>query len=417
MMTQSTIAALRKQFAGEIILPQDITYESIKDVYSGHGSPAVIVRPQSTNDVAVAVNYARDNSLVVSVRSGGHSGAAFGTNDGGIVIDLSLINSTEVIDESSGIVHVGGGAKWGDIATILHQHALALSSGDTVSVGVGGLTLSGGIGWMVRKWGLTLDSLVGAEVVTANGKIVHVNESENADLFWAIRGGGGNFGVVTRFEFAAHKLGDVYFGRIKYDTKNIPDLIKKWRDYMRTASDELSTSITLLPSFAPGMSPSVMVLACFADEDEASALKAIEPLKHLGNMVSEDIQKKAYVDILEEAHPPKGMAVVIKNILTPDFSNELIKTTVDVYHMGNWIMQIRSLGGAMNRVPAGATAFAHRDSEVMMFAGAFVPDTSPVSALIDAAKPWDNIARFGTSAYANFISTRTDTDVAAATIY
>jgi FAD/FMN-containing dehydrogenase len=412
MFMLETITELKDNFSGEIILPNDAAYETTKNVYSGEGSPAAIVQPKSTKDVVSAVNFARNNSLVLSVRGGGHHGAAFGTNDDGIVIDLSLIDSVEITDETKHHVRIGGGAKWGDTASILHQHGLALSSGDTKSVGVGGLTLGGGIGWMVRKWGLALDSLVGAEIVTASGDILHVNESENADLFWAIRGGGGNFGIVTHFEFAAHPLGDVYFATITYEAEDAVKVLEAWRDTTKFASEDLSSSVTLLPAFTPGMSPSIMVLACFASDNEKAALEAIEPLKNLGTKTTETVEKKAYKDILQEAHPPQGMIAVVKNIFTSELSNDLIEKTVAIYSKGNWVFQIRSIDGAMNKIPQDSTAFAHRDSKFMMFAGTFVPAVSSASTLLDAAQPWSDIVPFGIGSYANFISSRTDEDVA-----
>jgi FAD/FMN-containing dehydrogenase len=410
-MTLDT-STLQNNFTGEIISPEDSTYDQARNVYSGSGSPALILRVKTTNDTVRAVNFARDNSLLLSIRSGGHHGAAFGTNDNGAVIDLVNLDSVEISDESKHYVRIGGGAKWGDVASVLHQHGLALSSGDTKSVGVGGLTLSGGIGWMVRKWGLALDSLVGAEVVTADGTILHVSESENTDLFWAIRGGGGNFGVVTYFEFKAHSLGDVHFATIMYDAKDAVTVLKNWRDASRNALEDLSSSVTLMPAFTPEMSPTVMVLACFASDDEAAAIKAIAPLQILGTKTSETIEKKPYKDVLQEAHPPQGMTAVVKNIFTQQFSDELIKKTVDIYQKGNWVFQVRAIDGVINKISPEKTAFAHRDSKFMMFAGTFVPAMSPPSALLDAAKPWDDIAALSSGSYANFISSRTDADVA-----
>lgn len=412
MLKPELITSLKQNFSGEVILPGDAAYDTAKVVFSGQGSPAAIVRPLTSQDAAIAVNFARDNSLILSVRGGGHHGAAFGTNDNGLVIDLSSLESVEITNEVKHHVRIGGGAKWGDVASILYQHGLAISSGDTKSVGVGGLTLGGGIGWMVRKWGLALDSLIGAEIVTADGNILHINESENTDLFWAIRGGGGNFGIVTNFEFKAHQLNDVYFATITYDAKDAVGILKAWRDTTKSAPENLSSSVTLMPAFTPEMSPSLMVLACYAGEDEVSATKALEPLQNLGNKTSETIEKKAYKDILQEAHPPQGMDAVVKNIFTTEFSNDLIEKTVAIYSKGNWVFQVRSIDGAMNKVPQNATAFAHRDSKFMMFAGTFVPAASSASTLLQAAEPWKDVVPFGIGSYANFISSRTDEDIA-----
>ena len=415
MMSQletETINKLKEAFSGEIILPNDVAYEGLKNVYSGDGSPAIIVRPLSTEDVVIAVGFAKSNSMILSVRGGGHHGAAFGTNSDGMVIDLSLIDSVKVLDETKCLVQIGGGAKWGDVASVLHQHGLALSSGDTKSVGVGGLTLGGGIGWMVRKWGLALDSLVGAEIVTADGAILTANETENSDLFWAIRGGGGNFGIVTHFEFIAHQLNNVYFATIMYDAKDAVSILKEWRNITESAPEDLSSSVTLMPAFTPEMSPSLMVLACFAGDDADEAAKALEPLQNLSHPTTKTIEKKPYKDILQEAHPPEGMTAVVKNIFTPEFSDELIEKTVAIYNKGNWVFQVRDIDGALNKISQDSTAFAHRDSKFMMFAGTFVPALSSAATLLEAAQPWRDIVPFGIGSYANFISSRTEEDVA-----
>ncbi len=210
----SGIDALRKNFSGEIILPDNASYEQASMAFIFKGAPAIVLKPKTPADVAMGIQYARSNSLLLSIRSGGHNGAGLGTNNGGLVIDMSLINTVELINKEKRIVRIGTGAVWGDVAKKLQEYGLALSSGDTKSVGVGGLALGGGIGWMARKYGLTIDHLVAAEIVTADGNVLHTNAAEHHDLFWAIRGGGGNFGVVTYFEFEAKPATQVYSGMI-----------------------------------------------------------------------------------------------------------------------------------------------------------------------------------------------------------
>ena len=187
------------------------------------GSPAYVLRPKSVGDVQAAVRFAAGAGLALSVRGGGHGFPGFGTNDGGVVIDLSKLATVEIIDDERHLVRIGGGATWGQVAAALAPHGLAISSGDTRSVGVGGLTLTGGIGWKVRKYGLALDNVVAAEVVTADGEVVRASAEENPELFWAIRGGGGNFGIVTAFEFAAHPTTDVFFGKIAFPAAEAAD--------------------------------------------------------------------------------------------------------------------------------------------------------------------------------------------------
>src|SRR5215467_13399223 len=194
------LETLHHGFGGDIIEPGVAEYESASHSLLASGRPAYVLRPQSAGDVQAGVSFAASAGLVLSVRGGGHAFAGFGTNDGGVVIDLGNLADVEIIDKERHLVRIGGGATWGQVAAALAPHGLAISSGDTKSVGVGGLTLTGGIGWKVRKYGLALDNVVAAEVVTADAEVVHASAEENPELFWAIRGGGGNFGIVTAFE-------------------------------------------------------------------------------------------------------------------------------------------------------------------------------------------------------------------------
>src|SRR3954454_8869835 len=200
---------LRTAFGGDVIEPGTPGYESASGSLFATGHPAHLLRPRSVSDVQACVRFAARAGLPLSVRGGGHGFAGFATNDGGVVVDLSVLDDVAVVDRRKHIVRVGGGATWGRVAATLAPHGLAISSGDTKSVGVGGLTLAGGVGWKVRKHGLALDNVVGAEVVLADGNTVRASATEHPALFWAIRGGGGNFGVVTSFDFTAHATTDL----------------------------------------------------------------------------------------------------------------------------------------------------------------------------------------------------------------
>ncbi|MDX6372606.1 MAG: hypothetical protein QOD98_1594, partial [Nocardioidaceae bacterium] len=190
--------------SSEVLRPGDEGYDEAAKVFFATGRPALVVRPRGADEVVAAVRYAVREDLAVAVRSGGHSGLGHGTNTGGMVIDLDHLDTVEVLDGRR--VRVGGGATWGRVAAALDPHGLGLTSGDTRDVGVGGLTLGGGIGWMVRKHGLAVDNLVGARVVTADGRLLVASAHENPDLFWGLRGGGGNFGVVVDFDFLAQPV-------------------------------------------------------------------------------------------------------------------------------------------------------------------------------------------------------------------
>lgn len=406
------IVRLRQAVNGKVILPGDAPYEQVRNAFAAPGSPAVVVQPVNESDVALAIAYAQENDLVLSVRGGGHNMAGLSTNEGGLVIDLSNINKVEIIDSTRHLVRIGGGAKWGDVAKVLGEKGLAISSGDTNSVGVGGLTLGGGIGWMVRKHGLAIDNVVGAELVTADGRTLQVSAEKHPDLFWAIRGGGGNFGVVTHFTFAAHPVGKVFAGKITYPLDNVAELLKGWRDYMRVADENLTTMVMLMPSFG-GKPPAATILCCYADDDKVAATKAIDPLRKFGKVVHDDVTEKEYHDVLEDVPPPAGMKALVHNIVAKTFSDELIQAVVAATGQQTPpILQIRSFGGAMARVPGDATAMAWRDCEVMVLGANMFPPTAPPAAEQSALALWKTIAAFGSGSYINFISTASSRDVA-----
>src|SRR4051794_18388218 len=232
-------------FGGDIIRPEAPEYESARRTLLASGSPAYVFRPRSVVDVQAAVRFAAGSGLPLAVRGGGHSFSGFGTNDGGVVIDLVLLAEVAVLDRDRGIVRIGGGATWGLVAEALAPLGLAISSGDTKSVGVGGLTLSGGIGWKVRKYGLALDQLAATQVVTATGEVVHASAEQHADLFWGLRGGGGNFGIVTAFEFQAHPTTDVYFGRLAFPATEAGSVLQGWAEHLRCAPEDLTSVVNL----------------------------------------------------------------------------------------------------------------------------------------------------------------------------
>ena len=395
--------------------PGDDGYAEAATTYMHTGHPALVVRPRDADEVAAAIQHAVANGLLLSVKSGGHSVLAFGTNDDGVVIDMSGFDSIEVLDDVAGLVRIGAGAVWGDVATTLATHGLSLTSGDTKSVGVGGLTLGGGVGWMVRNHGLTIDSLVAADIVTARGQALHLSANQNPDLFWAIRGGGGNFGVVTHFEFVAQRVTTVHAGTITYSVDDVPALLGGWRDNHRAAPEELNSTLVLMPAFGAEMPAMAIGMVCFAGPDKAAADAAFAPLLGLNGLLSAEITEKPYGDVLEEAHPPPGVKAMATNTLVDSVTDDVIAAVTEWYAAGTagQLAFIRALGGAVRRVSPDATAFAHRTAEAMIVGGAFLPEDATDEKLITAIRPFDAVKAYGVGAYSGFLGTATDDDLAA----
>ncbi len=402
-----SLGNLKTKIAGTIVTPEDKTYDDARSVLFKKGRPVAIVRVSDAKDVSSAITYAKTNNLLLSVRSGGHSGAGFGTNDNGIVIDVSALNSVDVIDKDAGIVRIGAGAHWVDAAKTLHEYGLALSSGDTTSVGAGGLTLGGGIGWMVRKYGLTIDSLIGAEIVTSDGNILHIDKDHHDDLFWAIRGGGGNFGVVTYFEFKAHPVGDIYAGHFIYKMTDLASVMKKWRDNMKVAPAELTSMFLLFPSFG-GNPPMAMMHFCVATDNEEAAKVALAPFEQIGEVSSRELLRKPYYEVIEIAHPPEGVRVIAHATFMQDFDDDAVETMVKEGLGHNLILQVRHVGGAMNTVPNEETAFAHRHNQILIVSPTFVAPDATHEEIETADAPWQRIAKHGKGSYGNLLSEMKD---------
>ena len=388
------------------IRPGDPEYDTARTTIAGTASPMVVLRPTATDEVSASLAYAAAEGLVLAVRSGGHNVLGFGNVDDGAVLDLSRLDTVEVLDGNR--VRVGAGATWGAVATALAPHGLALSSGDTLSVGVGGLTQAGGIGWLVRMHGLTIDSLLSAEVVTADGEVVSASADEHSDLFWALRGGAGNVGVVTSFVFRAQPVDTVRFGMLSFAPEDLSGLITRWAGVMRTAPDELSSTLVLMPGFGD-FPAGVMLFVCDCGDDPS----VIEPLRGIGWVVSDEIAERPYAEILEEAHPPEGVLPVIGNAFVESVDDELAAAIAAAYDRGARVVFLRALGGAVRRVSVEETAFAHRDAEALVVSAAFLPVDASEEQVEDARAVWRTIGDRGMGAYAGFLGSATPDDLAA----
>ena len=403
--------------AMEILRPGDAGYDESATAFMGSGTPALVIRPRDPDEVAAAVTDAARGGVAISVRSGGHSLVGHSTNDGGMVLDLRQLAGIEVLDAERRLVRIGAGSTWAAVAAALAPYGWGLTSGDTTTVGVGGLTLGGGIGWMVRRYGLTVDNLRSARLVTADGRLLTASADEHPDLFWALRGGGGNFGVVVDFDFVVHETPSVHFGTISYGMDDPAGLLTRWRDAMRGAPDELSSTAALIPRF-PGAPELAQVLVCYAGAPGAPVAEAdaaIEPLLELGTVVEASVTERPYAEILEEPMRPPGISAYGRNILVSPLGGDVIAAAVAA-HRGTapTAVAIRSLGGAFGRVPPDATAFAHRDAEAMVQCAVLIPEAAPQSEVAAALTPWSEVAGHGTGTYANFHGSVTAEDLTAA---
>jgi FAD/FMN-containing dehydrogenase len=368
------IANLRANLNGTVIAPDDPGYDDARRVFfTGFDRrPAAIVRVADASDVSRTVNLARETGAELAVRSGGHSRAGFGTSEGGILLDLSEMNAVE-IDPESRTAWAQTGVTAGDYTKAAGKHGLATGLGDTASVGVGGITLGGGIGFLVRKHGLTIDDVLGAEVVTADGELLEVDQDTHPELFWALRGGGGNFGVATRLRFRLHEIDEVVGGMLMLPAS--AEVIVGLVAAAEAAPEELSVIANVMKApplpFVPAEQhgkPVVMARMVYAGDAEAGE-RAIAPLRALATPLADMVRPIRYPEIYEgpEGRRPAidaGTNVLVDG-LTPG-AGETILEHLKTSTAQIPIAQLRVLGGAMARVPDDATAFGYRGARLMV---------------------------------------------------
>jgi FAD/FMN-containing dehydrogenase len=409
----ATIEKLSPDLVGRVIAPADAEYDNARTVFYGgiDRRPAVIVRPADASQVARIVSAAGETGLALAVRSGGHSIAGHSVSEGGIVLDLADMRGLE-IDPEARTAWAQTGLTAGEYTNAAAAHGLATGFGDTGSVGIGGLTLGGGVGYLSRAYGLTIDDLLAAEVVTADGEIVQIDAENDSDLFWAIRGGGGNFGVATRFKYRLHELERVVGGMLILPAT--ADVVRSFVAEAQAAPDELSTIANVVPApplpFVPAEHHGrlvVMGLLCYAGPHEA-ADPVLAPFRSLATPIADMVKPIPYPEMYppdeEDFHPTAIGRTMFLDSIDQDVA-EMIVERLESSDATMRATQLRVLGGAIARVPADATAYAHRGSRIMTNVAAFYdgPEDKPVR------EAWVNeyaaeLRQADTGAYVNFLS-------------
>ncbi len=368
-----SISTLRAEVTGRVIAPGDADYDEVRIVPNGavDARPAVIVRPTGASDVSCVVGVARESGLPLAVRCGGHSGAGHGVVDGSIVIDLRDMRALDV-DVDGGTAWAETGLTAAEYSTALAAHGLATGFGDTGSVGIGGITLGGGIGYLVRKYGLTIDDLLAVELVTADGNLVCADAEQHPELFWALRGGGGNFGVATRFKFRTHPVDQVVGGMLILPAT--PDVIVGFVAAADAAPDELSTILNVMSCpplpFVPAEYHGkviAMALMAYAGDAEAGE-RALAPFRALAAPITDMLRPMPYPALYPPEVPGYRPKAVVRTMFLDHVDRDVATTIVDTLEASDAqirVAQLRVLGGAMARVPADATAFAHRGAKIM----------------------------------------------------
>jgi FAD/FMN-containing dehydrogenase len=369
-----SIAQLRAELAGSVLGPGDPGYDAARRVFlpSVDRRPAAIVRPADAGEVGRVVALARETGLELAVRGGGHSQAGHSTTDGGIVLDLSGLATLE-IDAGGRVVRAAGGLSSGDVTSAGAPHGLAVGFGDTPSVGIGGLTLGGGAGYLVRKHGLTIDHLLGAEVVTADGRVLEVDDDRHPDLFWAIRGGGGNFGVVTRFDYRLHPVDLVTGGMLALPAT--PETLAGLVAEAEAAPEELSMIANVLlapplPFVPPELVGKPLVLASLVHAGPLDdGVQAVAPLRALAPPVADFVRAMPFGEMFTAEAPDPLPRAVARTSFSDSLDEAAAGELLDRLRTSTAQLpaaQIRVLAGAVARVPSEATAFAHRQRRLMV---------------------------------------------------
>ena len=396
---QIAYEALPQDLRSKSIEPGDFGYERSRHTYMRAGSPGLVIYAENVADVQSALAFARTQPVSLGIRSGGHGISGRSTNEDGIILDLSRMNSIVMLNEPEGIIRVEPGAVWGDVAAFLAPYGRALTSGDYGDVGVGGLATTGGVGYLGRKYGLTIDHLVAAEIVLADGTFLRVDNDHHADLFWAIRGAGGNFGVVTAFEFTTDPVGEVVFGVLIADATKTAPLLERWARLVEASPREVTSFVTLVPESRDQPTTAQFIIV-YAGDDIGAASTAITPFyEQLGPVLQQQAQLVPYAAVVapyDSAHTGKGLDASRSGLVqhvSPQVAQGM-EAMLD--NREAQFVQIRAVGGAVNDLPADATAYAHRHQNFSLLAAS----TASREAALD--RGWSRIKPFVDGMYLSF---------------
>jgi FAD/FMN-containing dehydrogenase len=416
-LSEESLAAFKMQVRGQALTPGDPGYESVRPPFNAmhRDRPSLVALCTGTADVVDTVKFAREHGLEVTVRGGGHSVAGLSASDGGMVIDLALMNGVW-IDQESKLAHVQGGALWGDVDREAQLYGLATPGGMISDTGVAGLTLGGGVGWLRRKHGLSCDNVVAAEVVLASGEVATASADTNPDLLWALKGGGGNFGVVTSFTFKLHPVGPIVaFAGVFYPLRDAASILRGFREYVEAAPDEV-TPITLsltmpadphLPE--PIHDEEVLIVGAVYAGDPEEGMEVLQPLRELGTPLADISQPMPYRMVqsaFDPFFPRQQIHSYWKSTYVPELSNELIDRAAAK-------MQDRPaplagvivwpMGGQVNRVGEDESAYGERSAPYLVSIEGNWSEGDPDSKIAWVRETWSQIAEFGTgSTYLNF---------------
>ncbi len=411
------ILEFKNTLRGDLIGQADPAYNEARKVYNAmiDKRPLLIAECADTADVILSVNFARKHDMLVAVRGGSHNVAGFSVCDGGIVIDLSKMKGIHV-DPERKTARVEGGATWGDLDHATHAFGLAAPGGIISTTGIGGLTLGGGIGHLTRKHGLSCDNLISADMVTADGRLLKVNKDQNADLFWAMRGGGGNFGIVTSFEFRLHPVSTVYGGPIFWDLDKSTEAMRFYRDYMKKAPEDMNAFFAFLivppgPPFPEHLhNKKVCGVVCCHTGPLDQAEKDVQPLREFGKPLLENVGPMPYpaLNSAFDGLVPKGLQHYWKADFVNELSDEVIAAHVkygpDIPTF-NSALHIYPVSGAAQKIGKDETAYSYRDAEYVHVIAAMYPDPKDTPKNKEWVKQYWNALHPHSSggAYVNFM--------------